>query len=72
MFIEDKDIVKNSHLLYTNVSHLYIEKHFFSSNLFKSFIFALISDWGALIKRAEIILIEPAPGNAGEGIAEKT
>ena len=27
----------------------------------------LISNWGALNKRAEIILIEPAPGNAGEG-----
>jgi len=34
--------------------------------------FAPISDWGALKLRAEIILIEPAPGNAGEGMLEKT
>jgi len=33
--------------------------------------FAAISNWGALIQRAEIILIEPAPGNAGEGNVEK-
>ena len=31
----------------------------------------LISDWGAPNKRAEIILIEPAPGNAGEGMERK-
>jgi len=30
--------------------------------------FVAISDWGALNIRAEIILIEPAPGNAGEGM----
>jgi hypothetical protein len=34
--------------------------------------FAAISNWGALLLQAEIILIEPAPGNAGEGIVEKT
>ena len=42
--------------------------HFFLPEIRYCITFAKISIWGALKLRAEIILIEPAPGNAGEGI----
>ena len=55
-----------------NLPVRFIHNHIFSGFLLhrKNIILSLqsISNWGALNKRAEIILIEPAPGNAGEGM----
>jgi hypothetical protein len=43
-----------------------------SCNSFSEFVIILFyrnsNQWGALISRAEIIPIEPVPGNAGEGM----